>query len=458
MKVIVCGAGQVGYNIARHLAEQQNDVTVIDQSPQLIRKIMEGLDVQAIVGHAADPTILSNAGMSDADLLVAVTQSDEVNMVACQVAKALFNVPKNVARIRNQSYLKAKWADLFTRENMAIDVIISPEVEVAEALWRRLEVPGAFNMIPFTKDKVRVIGMHLDENCPVIDTPLRQLTELFPNLNITVMTIVREDRVFIPSAEDHLQIGDDIYIGLASENTARTMAVFGHQEKEARRISIVGGGNVGLNLATILEERNPSVVTKLIELDEEHARAVAEKLKTTIVLNGDALDREILLEANISETDTIVAVADDDEVNILTSLLSKREGCQRAITLVNNPIYGPLLGSLGIDVALDPRETTVSTILQHIRRGRIRALHSIRSGRAEIIEAEVMESSPLAGKKLGDMKHQSNIRVGMIVRNNEVFSPRPTTVFETGDSVIMIALADSVKDVEQLFSARADFF
>ena len=458
MKVIVCGAGQVGFNIARHLAEQHNDVTVIDQSPKLIRKIMDGLDVQALVGHASDPAMLEAAGMADADLLVAVTQSDEVNMIACQVAKSIFSIPKNVARIRNQAYLQPKWADLFTRDNLPIDVVISPEVEVAEALWRRLEVPGAFNMIPFVDDIVRVVGLKLEEGCPVVDTPLRQLTELFPTLNITVMAIVREDRVFVPTAEDHLMVGDDIYIGIATDLTDRTMAVFGHQEKEARRIAIVGGGNVGLNLAQMLEDRNPEVTLKLIEKSELKARKVAETLKRTIVLNGDALDREILQEANISETETIVAVADDDEVNILTSLLSKREGCPRAITLVNNTIYGPLLSSLGIDVALDPRETTVSTILQQIRRGRIRDLHSIRSGRAEIIEAEVMESSPLSGTSIADIKNQASLRIGMIVRDKLAITPKPSTVFETGDRVVIIALADAVKDVEKMFSARADFF
>lgn len=458
MKVIVCGAGQVGFNIAKHLSEQNNDVTVIDSSPKLIRQINESLNVQAVVGHASDPTILAHADASEAELLVAVTQSDEVNMVACQVARSLFNINTNIARIRNQSYLKPMWADLFTRANMPVDVIISPEVEVAEALCRRIEVPGAFNMIPFVDDKVRVLGIRLSENCPVVDTPLRQLTELFPTLSTTVLAIVRDEKLFVPKSNDHLEVGDLIYTAVSCENTDRTMKVFGHEEEEARRVVIVGGGNVGLNLARMLEERHPEITLKLIEVNEDRANSVAEELKRTVVLHGDALDREMLLEASIASVETIVAVADDDEVNILASLLAKREGCPRAITLINNPIYGPLLGSLGIDVALDPRETTVSTILRQIRKGRIRDLHSIQNGKAEIIEAEVLDSSELVGKSIRDLKLQSHVKLGMIVRGDEAITPKSSTVFETGDHVVMLTLADAVKQVEQLFSARAEFF
>lgn len=458
MKVIVCGAGQVGFNIAKHLSEQHNDVTVIDSSRKLIRKINESLNVQAIVGHASDPTILAQADAADAELLVAVTQSDEVNMVACQVARSLFNISTNIARIRNQSYLKPMWADLFTRQNMPVDVIISPEIEVAEALCRRIEVPGAFNMIPLVDDKVRVLGLRLSEQCPVIDTPLRQLTELFPTLSTTVLAVVRDEKIFVPKSDDHLEAGDLIYTAVACENTDRTMKVFGHEEEEARRVVIVGGGNVGLNLAVLLEARHPEITIKLIEIHEDRANEVAEKLDRTVVLRGDALDREMLIEASISSAETIVAVADDDEVNILSSLLAKREGCPRAITLINNPIYGPLLGSLGIDIALDPRETTVSTILRHIRKGRIRDLHSIQNGKAEIIEAEVLDSSDLVGKSISDLKLQAHVRVGMIVRGDVAITPKSSTVFEPGDRVVMLTLADAVRQVEQMFSARAEFF
>ncbi|WP_417448923.1 Trk system potassium transporter TrkA [Kordiimonas sp.] len=457
MKVIVCGAGQVGFNIAKHLADQQNDVTVIDRSPELIRKISESLDIQALVGHASDPSMLAKAGAADAELLVAVTWSDEVNMVACQVANSLFSVPTKVARIRNQTYLKPMWADLFSRENMPIDVIISPELEVAQALHRRLQVPGAFNMVPFVDGKVRLIGLVLDENCPVVDTPLRQLTELFPNLQTTVVSVVRSNKIFVPRSDDQLQAGDAIYIAVDATMTERAMAVFGHEEKAAQRLVIVGGGNIGLFLAQLLED-NAKTNVKIIEFDKERASLIAEKLKQAVVINGDALDREILQEANISQADTIVSVANDDEVNILSSLLAKQQGCPRAITLMNNPIYGSLVGSLGIDVALDPRETTVSSIVRHIRRGRIRDLYSIFEGKAEIIEAEVIEGSAVAGKSIAQLRLHGDVKFGMIVRGEEAIVPHSDTMLQGGDRVVILALSEAVKKIEQLFSARADLF
>ncbi|TNE65854.1 MAG: Trk system potassium transporter TrkA [Alphaproteobacteria bacterium] len=458
MKVIVCGAGQVGFNIAKHLADQQNDVTVIDRSPELIRKISESLDVQAIVGHASDPSMLDRAGAGDSDLLIAVTMSDEVNMVACQVAHSLFSVPTKIARIRNQTYLKPNWADLFSRDNLPIDVIISPELEVAQALQRRLQVPGAFNMVPFVDGRVRMVGLTLDENCPVLDTPLRQLTELFPNLQTVVAAVVRKNRIFVPKADDQLQNGDTIYIAVETSTTERTLAVFGHEEKAAQRIVIVGGGNIGLFLAQQLERSGSATNIKIIELDTRRAAAIAEKLKTTVVINGDALDREILLEANVAQADTVVSVADDDEVNILSSLLAKQQGCPRAITLMNNPIYGGLVGSLGIDVALDPRETTVSSIVRHIRRGRIRDLYSIFEGKAEIIEAEVLEGSEVAGRTVGALRLHGDAKFGMVVRGDEAIVPHSDTMLLSGDRVVILALSDAVKRIEQLFSAKADLF
>lgn len=458
MKVIVCGAGQVGFNIAKHLAEQQNDVAVIDRSVKLIRKISESLDVQAIVGHGSDPDMLEKAGAADADLIVAVTWSDEVNMMACQVAHSLFSVPTKIARIRNQSYLKSNWRDLFSRDNMPIDVIISPELEVAEALARRLEVPGAFNMVPFAGGKVRMVGMFLDEDCPVVDTPLRQLSELFPNLQTIVVAVVRAGRLFVPRSDDQLQVGDAIIIVVEASTTERAMAVFGHEEQKAQRIVIVGGGNIGLALAELLEnsERPPNL--KIVEIDGDRAKKLAEKLDKTVVINGDALNREILLEANIAQVDTIVSVANDDEVNILSALLAKQQGNASAITLMNNPIYGSLVGSLGIDVALDPRETTVSSIVRHVRRGRIRDLYSLFEGQAEMIEAEVLSGSEVAKKSIGELRLHGDVKFGMIIRNGETIVPTADTQLMAGDHAILLATANSVKKIEQLFSAKADLF
>lgn len=458
MKVIVCGAGQVGFNISKQLADQGNDVTVIDRSKSLTRQISEQLDVQAFVGHAADPSMLERAGASDADLIVAVTLSDEVNMMACQVAYSLFRVPTKVARIRNQAYLDDRYRDLFSRGNMPVDVIISPEQEIAIALKRRLEVPGAFNMMPFVDDRIRVIGIHLDEDCPVLNTPLRQLTELFPNIRTTVVGVVRGQKIFVPRGADSLQAGDSIYVAVDTKMTDRAMGVFGHEETKARRIVIVGGGNVGSSLAHLLEDTVPQPTVRLIEADTNKALSIAETLPETIVINGDALDHLIQIEAGIEDADTIVSVADDDEVNILASLIAKKAGCPRAIALLNNPVYSTLVGEIGIDVVLDPRETTVSSILRHIRRGRIRNLYSLREGQAEVIEAEVIAGSDIVGKRIGDLKLQSDLRFGVIARNDEIFMPVGSTILQPGDKVVFLSIGSAVRKLEQLFSARADIF
>jgi len=458
MKVIVCGAGQVGYNIARYLAEQKNDVTVIDRSPQLIRKIGELLDVQAIEGYASDPGLLEQAGAEDAEMIVAVTLSDEVNMVACQVAHSIFDVPTKIARVRNQSYLARQWSDLFTRENLPIDVIISPEVEVAEAIYRRLEVPGAFDTIPFADDRVRVLGLWLGESCPVLDTPLRHLTELFPDLAVRVIAIQRGRRLFVPTPDDHMEVGDGIYVTVETGQVARAMGVFGHEEETARRVVVVGGGSVGLFLAQRLEKRARRVNLRIVERDEERAAYVADKLNRAVVLHGDSLDPEILREADVANAETIVAVTNQDEVNILSSLLAKNAGTQRAVALINNAVYTPLVGSLGIDVRVDPREMTVSTILRHIRRGRIRDLHSIADGAAEIIEAEALETSRLVGKTVREAKFPRGVIVGAIVRKNEVIVPSGRTEFRAGDRVLILAMTDAVSSMEQFFAARLEYF
>ncbi|HER26103.1 MAG TPA: Trk system potassium transporter TrkA, partial [Rhodospirillales bacterium] len=375
MKVIVCGAGLVGSNIARHLSMENNDVTIVDQSAELVRRISDSIDVNGVVGHASHPDILELAGANDADMIIAVTYADEVNMVACQVAHSLFDVPTKIARIRNQSYLETMWANLFSRDNLPIDVIISPEIEVARAVTRRLQVPGAFEMIPLVDDKVRLLGVRCKEDCPLVHTPLKQLTKLFPDLNIVIVGLMRDNVPSVPSGDDQMQPGDEVYFVVETGHLPRAMAAFGHEESEARRLLIFGGGNIGLFLAQQVEKEFPWVRTKIIESDSKRAEAISGQLEKTIVLNGDVLDREVLEEANIGATETVVAVTNDDETNILASLLAKRMGTRRVVTLINKDTYEPLVASLGIDVVVSPRHITVSIILQHVRRGRIHSVH-----------------------------------------------------------------------------------
>ena len=458
MKIIVCGAGQVGASIARQLADEANDVTVIDSNRAVVQRLSDTVDARAIVGNASLPDVLEDAGAKTADMIVAVTHSDEVNMVACQVAHSLFDVPEKIARVRQQSYLNPAWADLYSSGNLPIDLIISPEIEVARAIERRLQVPGALDMLPFCDGRLRVIAVRCEEGCPIINTPLRQLTELFPDLNIMVLAISRDSRLMVPRGDDQMLIGDEVYFAVDSEHVARGMAVFGHEEPEARRVVIIGGGNIGYFLTEELEDSHPGLDLKIVELREERARYLAERLGRATVICGDALDAEIFIEINIGLTEAVIAVSNDDEVNILAALLAKRAGCRTAISLVNNSSYGPLMGSLGVDVAVSPRESTVSTILQRIRRGRILSVHSIRDGAAEIIEAEALGTSPMVGRPLIETKLPAGMIVGAILRGDKVIIPRPQTVIQDHDRLVVLATARAVKKIEQLFAVRLEFF
>jgi trk system potassium uptake protein len=458
MKVIVCGAGQVGFSIAHHLALENNDVIVIDQSPELVRQIGDTLDVQGIVGHAARPDIQEQAGAGDADIIIAVTYADEVNMVACQVAHSLFDVPSKIARIRHQSYRNPIWANLFAREHMPIDVIISPEHEVANTISRRLQVPGSFETIPLADDMVKLLGVRIEETCPIINTPLRQLTQLFPELNIVVVGIMRDEKPIVPTGVDEMLPGDEVYFVVDCSQLSRAMAAFGHEEQEARRLLILGCGNIGLLLAQTIENDHERVNAKIIENNIERAETVASQLNRTIVLKGDTLDPNILEEANVSATETVIAVTNDDETNILSSLLAKRYGSKRAITLINKRSYEPLITSLGIDVVVSPRNITVSTILQHIRRGRIHSVHTLREGFGELIEAEAIETSSIVGPPLRDVKLPQGVLLGAIVRDGTVICPRGDTVIEAKDRVVLFAASEAVREVEKIFSVRLEYF
>ena len=458
MKVVICGAGQVGTSIARHLAGENNDVTVIDHDPALVRKITETLDVRGVEGWASHPQILEQSGVADADMLIAVTHSDEVNMVACQVSHSLFDVPTKIARIRQQQYLQPIWGDLFSRDHMPIDVIISPEYEVARAIGRRLQMPGAIDVVPMGNDRVSVVGVRCEEDCPIVGQPMRQLTQLFPDLNLRVVGIVRDEQGVVPRSDAVMMPGDDVYFICDTAHLPRAMAAFGHEETEGRTVVIAGGGNIGLRLAQEIETEHEGVRAKVIEYDRDRARVVAQTLDSTVVFHGDTLDPEILAEANIANTETFVAVSNDDEVNIISSLLARRSGVSRTVALIANSTYTPLITSLGIDVVVNPRAITVSTILQHVRRGRIRNIYTVRDGFGEVIEAEALETSSLVGKSLRDARLPDGVVFGVILRGDEVLAPRGDTEIRAGDRVILFAATEAIRQVEKLFAVRLDFF
>lgn len=459
MKVIICGAGQVGHNIAHYLAaEKDNDITVVDQRPELIRKIQDTLDVKAVVGHASYPEILEQAGARDASLLIAVTAVDEVNMVACQVAHSLFSVPTKIARVRSQSYLDPMWGNLFNHNDLPIDVIISPEIEVARAIARRLQVPGTTDIIPLVDNKVQLLGVRCTQDTPVLNTPLRQLSALFPDLHLVIVGIVRNDRPIVPSAEDQMLEGDIVYFVVATEHVRRALAAFGQEAPQARRILILGGGNIALFLAQQIEQNNPDISLRMVELSKDRAEYIARTLDRATVINGDVLDTEILKEAGVSRVETVIALTNDDETNILSAMLAKRYGAERTIALLNKTTYGGLAGPLGVDVVVNPRGITVSSILLHVRRGRIHAVHSLQEGFGEVIEAVAVDTSPLVGKSLRDFKLPSGVMLGAIVRGEQVIMPRGNTVVQGGDRVVLFAVADAVKKVEKMFSVRLEYF
>jgi trk system potassium uptake protein TrkA len=458
MKVIICGAGQVGWQIARHLSGERNDVTVVDNNPELVRRATDTLDVQGIAGFASYPDVLARAGAQDAEMIIAATHSDEVNMVTCQVAHSVFGINRKIARLRSQSYLDAIYSDLYRRDHMPIDVVISPEREVAAAALQRLSAPDAFDTEVFMGGRAQLLGITIDDTCPVVNTPLRQLTDLFSTLRAVVVGVRREGTLFAPEANDQLLVGDDCYVFTHADDTSRTMEIFGKRVRKQERIVLVGGGNVGLTVAQTLEARAKRVRAKVIEKNISTAERAAEALERTIVLNGDGLDAALLAEAGIARADAMMSVTDDDKTNMLACVRAKAEGCPYVIALINDPTLVPLMSPLGIDAYINPRATTVSSILRHIRHGRVRAVYSIGDAEAEVIEAEVLSTSPMAGRRISEIEFPEGVLVGMIRKGEDVLRPTGDMRIEEGDVVALFALAGDVPEVERLMQVSIDFF
>lgn len=458
MKVIICGAGQVGWQIARHLSGEHNDVTVVDSNPDLVRRATDTLDVQGIHGFASYPDVLERAGARDADMIIAATHSDEVNMVTCQVAHSVFKIQRKIARLRAKSYLTAIYSDLYQREHLPIDVVISPEREVAAAAMQRLSAPAAFDTETFMGGKAQLLGIQIDAGCPVVNTPLRQLTDLFSTLRAIVVGVRRDGTLFAPEPGDQLFVGDSCYVFCHVDDVPRTIEVFGKQEKRQDRVVVVGGGNVGLEVAKTLEASTSRIRAKMIERDRRNAERAAEELERTIVLHGDGLDRALMMEAGIDKADAMLAVTDDDKTNMLAAVRAKAEGCPLAIALINDPTLVPLLPHLGIDAYINPRSTTVSSILRHIRYGRVRQVYSLGDAEAEMIEAEVLSTSPIAGQMIRETDFPEGVLVGGVLKNGEMLRPSGQMRIEEGDVIALFAMADDVPEVERLLQVSIDYF
>ena len=458
MKVIICGAGQVGWQIARHLASEKNDVTIVDSDQDLVNRATDTLDVKGVSGFASYPNVLKSAGAEDADMIIAATHSDEVNMVTCQVAHSIFDIPRKIARLRSQSYLDAIYADLYRRDHLPIDVVISPELEVAEAALKRLSSPNAFETETFLNNQAQLLGLHIEDNCPVVNTPLRQLTDLFSTLRVIVVGVRRQGVLFAPNAGDQLFCSDEVYLMCHSSDTIRTLDVFGKSQGEQNRIILIGGGNVGLRIAKSLEDSENRVRAKIIEKNIVTAELAASSLERTIVLHGDGLDSGLLEEANVSKTDTILAVTDDDKTNMLAAVRAKSRGCKKAIDLINDPTMSPLMEPLGIDAYINPRSTTVSSILRHIRHGKVKNVYSIGDAEAEVIEAQVMSTSPIAGSRIGEIDFPEGVIVGGILKNGEMVKPSSQSKIEEGDLIAVFVLSKDIPEVEKLLQVTIDYF
>ena len=459
MKIIVSSAEEVGFNIAKQLVDENNDVTIIDESEELLRQINQNLDVKTICGKPSFPDTLSRSEAEDCDMLISVTDNDEVNIVTCQIAKNIFNVPTTISRIKDSSYLDKKWDKLFTEKCLSIDHIISPEIEIANAIIRKLNTPGAFDSFIFANSLVRVIGININKDCPVINTPLRMFPGIFSGLEIKILVIYRENEIITPSGKVEIYPNDQIYFLVRNTELNRALRVFGIKNQENRRLVLIGAGNIGLYLIKNIEKEFPDVVCKVIENNIKRSEEIVSNLSDQItILNGNALDTEILSEAGVSSSEVVISVTDDDEVNIFSTLLSKEMGCKRTIALMNNSNYRKLSQKLDLDVIVSPKTTTISAILQFVRKGKVTEIHDFGDNRGEIMEIEILQTSKFSDKKINELELSKGIIIGAVVRNKEVFFPDDEFILQINDKIILYADSYSIKEVEKFSEVNIEFF
>ena len=452
MNIIICGAGRVGFTIAKILTEQNHSITVIDQSSEDIQKINESLDVKAIVGKATLPSVLNKANTQDADMIIAVTKNDEINMLICQIAYSIFKVPKKIARIRSQEYLDPKFSTLLNKENLPIDYVISPELEIAKSIQRKLEAPGALDNVPFADNKIKLLEILIDEKCSIYGIKLNELTKKFPKLNAYILGVIRDEKFVIMKKNDTLKHNDKAYVVVNSNQMEETLKAFGHNEKISNKILIIGGGNIGFNLAKNIEQSFESARVKIIEKDKIRAEYIANYLNNTIVINGNGLDEDVLNEANLDEVETVLALTNDDEDNLMVSILvEKFSKNKRTMALINKPNYSLLQSSLKIDDLIDPRMNTVSSILKHVHKGTIENAYTILNGEYVVIEADIIETSELINKELKNSNLPDEIRIGAILRGEEVIIPTSSYIFQKDDTVVLLSKRDQLPTVENMF-------
>ena len=450
MNIIICGAGQVGFNLAKYLAGRNHNITVIDIDPLLIDQINDRLDVKAIRGHASHPDVLKRAGIDTTDMIIALTRQDEVNMVACQIAHSIFKVPKKIARIRSRAYQSASGLGLFDNDHMPIDYIISPESEVAHALSRGLAVPGAFDVTPLADRRVKMLGVRCLSSTPIVNTPITHIPSLFPEAEFTIVGITRGERKIVPTPKEILKPGDEVFYLVDQARIAASLAAFDQTGDTIKRLLIMGGGNIGLHFAREVESHYPHIRVTIIEQNKVRASLIAQRLSKSLVINGDALDSDVLIEAGIPNIDMAVAVTEDDRVNTLATVLAKRLGAQNAMCLTNKSSFGHLVKSLGANAVINPRVVTVSKIMQYIRRSNLNSVHSLGENFGEVIDINAIHAPKLVGKSVKTLQETEHILVGAVIQNEQVIIPKPTTTIKVDDRLILMLPAAQARNSELL--------
>ncbi len=457
MKIIILGANQVGSTLAETLANEANDITVVDSDTEKLRELKDHIDIGTITGHPCLPDVLERAGGQDADMIIAVTESDEINMVACRVAYSLFQTPKKICRIRASSYLVSD--KLFGQQGIAVDTVISPELIVSSAIERLLDLPGSLQVLDFADGKVQLVAVKAYYGGPLVGQEIRLLRQHMPSVDTRVAAIFRKDRPIIPEGSTVIEADDEVFFVAAQKDIRACMSELRRMDKPYKRLMIAGGGNIGMRLAESVESRYQ---VKIIERDPERCSFLSESLDHAIVLNGEASQRELLIEENISDTDVFLALTNDDEANIMSSLLAKRLGAKKVMALINNPAYVDLVQGGEIDIAISPQQATIGSLLTHVRRGDVVNVHSLRRGAAEAMEAIAhgdQASSKVVGRAIQDIDLPEGTTIGAIVRNDEVLIAHDNTVVEPDDHVILFLVdRKRIPEVERLFQVGFSFF
>jgi trk system potassium uptake protein TrkA len=454
LKIIIVGAGEVGFHIASHLALENKDVVVIDKNPAATRRVSDNLDVQIVLGSGSSPVVLEEAGIQQAEIILAVTNSDETNLVACLVANILSPSTKKLARIRNADF--DAYHDNFREQAPLIDTIINPDIEVVKTIHRLMSVPGAVDIGEFADGRLKFVGVNLKDDCQLAGARLLDLPAIIGEARPLIAAMVREDDLIIPRGEDRLMSGDLVYFISEEDKLLDTLSLFNKLDQPVKRALIIGGGRIGYRLARLLEEH--SIYCKIIERNPDRCTYLAERLNKPIVLSGDGSDQELLIEENIQDMDIVITLTQDEETNILASLLAKRMGARKTITRINKFSYFPLTNAIGIEQVVSPRLSAINTILQHIRKGKVLSAIAIKGEQAEVIEAVALETSDIVDKRLRDVSFPKGAMVAGIIRKETIIIPTGDSVIHPNDRVIIFTRKEVISKIEKILSVKLEYF